>query len=74
MLTWITIGVCSITLLVCIYTLYRMRFIAANTAGNRKDILTLHQHDKELLAYVKQLNGEVQNAKKIWVKLEKQSK
>ena len=51
-----------------------MRFIASNTVDNRRDILALHEHDKQLLSYIKQLNGEIQNAKKAWAKTDKRSK
>lgn len=68
----ITINV--ITICICVYTLWKIRFIASNTVDNRKDIRSLHEHDKQLLSYVKQLNGEFQNAKKAWSKTDKRSK
>jgi len=74
MLNWIAIIICILTISVCSYTLWKVRFIASNTVDNRKDIRILHDHDKQMLGYIKQLNGEFQNAKKSWSKTDRRSK
>jgi len=71
---WVVIILGVLTIGVCLYTLWKIRFIASNTVDNRRDINALVDHDRKLLGYIKQLNGEFQNAKKSWAKTEKRSK
>ena len=71
---WVVIILSVLTIGVCVYTLWKIRFIASNTVDNRRDIIALNEHDRKLLVYVKQLNGEIQDAKKSWAKTEKRSK
>jgi hypothetical protein len=71
---WIILSICLPTIIACAYTLWKIRFIATNTVDNRKDIRALHTHDKQILSYIKHLNGEFQNAKKEWAKTERQLK
>ena len=71
---WVVIILNVLTVGVCVYTLWKIRFIATNTVDNRRDINALNEHDRKLLGYIKQLNGEIQNAKKSWSKTEKRSK
>lgn len=61
---WITIVICILTIGVCVYTLWKIKFIASNTVDNRRDIIALHEHDRQLLSYIKQINNDIQNAKK----------
>lgn len=71
---WVFVCLSILTIGVCLYTLWKIRFIATNTVDNRRDINALHEHDRKLLGYFKQLNGEFQNVKKSWAKTEKRSK
>ena len=71
MLDIITIIICLLTITMCGYTLWKIKFISSNTVDNRQDIRALHEHDRQLISYIKQMNGELQNAKKSWSKIER---
>lgn len=70
-LSWITIAICAVAIVVCLYTLWKMKYIAKNVVENRRDIMALNENDNKLLAYIKQLNHEFRNEKKERVKISK---
>ena len=65
----VTIVICVLTIVVCLYTLYKTRNMASTTANNYRDIKLLNEHDRQLLSYIKQIKGEIQDVQKTMAKI-----